>query len=281
MPARERIPRVAQCLDAVERFQLLAQPAHDDVDRAGVELGLVPAKPVEDVVAAEHLLQARAQSIASSSNSVPVRPRPSRRGAAPGGARGRSPGRRTRGAAAATRRAPARGRGAGWSGCGWSRPRAARRASADSRRRRVRGRPRGPSLRRARSASRSGCRFPCGSRGRARSRPSRAASRPGSLRRRSTRAALPSLRSGGSRCRARSRSGGSRWRAAPRGGRRRRSSGCGAWGHVNDAARWSLPPRGARTGQVSDPSLPGRFGACRRRPRDLAFAAHAAAGRQG
>src|SRR3954467_1813051 len=48
----ERIARIAQRLDAVERLELLAQPAHDDVDGPGVKLGFMAAQTVENVVAA-------------------------------------------------------------------------------------------------------------------------------------------------------------------------------------------------------------------------------------
>jgi hypothetical protein len=54
-PECQRIARVAQGLDRVQRLQLLAQAAHHDVHRAGVQLGLVATQVVQDVVAAEDL----------------------------------------------------------------------------------------------------------------------------------------------------------------------------------------------------------------------------------
>ena len=50
---RQRIPGVAQGADAVQRLQFFAQAAHHNVDRAGVQLSLMPTQVVEDVVAAE------------------------------------------------------------------------------------------------------------------------------------------------------------------------------------------------------------------------------------
>ena len=52
--AAQRVACVAQCLDAVQRFELLAQAADHDVHGARVQLGLVAAQLVEDVVAREH-----------------------------------------------------------------------------------------------------------------------------------------------------------------------------------------------------------------------------------
>jgi hypothetical protein len=54
-PQRERVACVAQRLDGGERLELAAQAADDDVDGARVQLHLVAAQLVQDVVAAEHL----------------------------------------------------------------------------------------------------------------------------------------------------------------------------------------------------------------------------------